>query len=305
MDITTLTDLFGSSAAYVTLAVLAAIGALLVWAFHQGRQIEFWPPKIGPRPEGADRARKPATVDRPANVDRLYEVGDASDFYDAIAPNYDQRNSVNLLATHMDVITRVEEARKCKPGLRVLDLGGGTGQNVATHFFNDSEIVWTYVDFCPAMVDQLRQHLAKRPIYKRLTWHIEDINRAHLVVPPQSQDLVLLNLVLSSMPELPDFNKIARMLAPGGQLVISDIDPGYTHAHPYYQAAAKDGSMVAMRTNPVQPLELVDRMKEAGLRLSEMAGIGSRDISYSFITVFVNDERPDVSRQHDSGAVTA
>jgi hypothetical protein len=48
--------------------------------------------------------------------------------------NYDQRNSAKLLATHMEVITRIDRARRNKTALRVLDLGGGTGQNVATYF---------------------------------------------------------------------------------------------------------------------------------------------------------------------------
>jgi ubiquinone/menaquinone biosynthesis C-methylase UbiE len=229
----------------------------------------------------------------------VFGVSDAAQFYQAIAPNYDQRNSVNLLATHMEVITRIDRIRTVKPGLRVLDLGGGTGQNVATYFFNDRRIRWTYADSCPAMVHQLQQHLAGRPLYERLSVYVEDINRIHQKVPAKSHDVVLLNLVLSSMPQLPDFTRIAALVASRGRLIIADINPLYTNAHPYYKATAADGTLVAMRTCPVQPLEIVTRAREAGLQLTEISQIGTTTagISYSFIVAL---ERP-ARRAHRDG----
>lgn len=164
---------FGRNAAYVSAVILLVILILLILAFRQGREIRFWPPKIGLRPEygkatratGRNAQRPPSPLGgRPAGVAEVFEVTDAAQFYQAIAPNYDQRNSVNLLATHLEVIARLDKLRKAKPALRVLDLGGGTGQNVATHFFSDPYLRWTYVDSCPAMLSQLRQHLAGRPL---------------------------------------------------------------------------------------------------------------------------------------------
>jgi ubiquinone/menaquinone biosynthesis C-methylase UbiE len=290
---------FGGSAAYVAGVILTVILILIVWAFRQGRQVEFWPPKIGSRPDYRAAARITGEhVEQPARRQgtefaRIFEIADAAQFYQVIAPNYDQRNSVNLLATHMEVISRIDEVRKMKPALRVLDLGGGTGQNVATYFFNDRHIRWTYVDSCPAMLSQLQLHLAGRQLYERLRVHLEDINRVHAQLPARSYDVVLLNLVLSSMPVLPDFTKIAGLIPPGGQLIVADINPLYTGAHPYYKATAADGTAVAMRTHPVQPLEVVTRVKEAGLQLSEMAQVGSDAISYSFVITFASTTRPD------------
>jgi ubiquinone/menaquinone biosynthesis C-methylase UbiE len=288
---------FGGNGAYVVSAVLAVILVLIVWAFWQGRPIEFWPPKIGSRPErkshGAPGGSGRRLISRAyAQLARTFEVADAAQFYQEIAPNYDQRNSGNLLATHMEVITRIDQARKTKPALRVLDLGGGTGQSVATYFFNDRHIRWTYVDFCPAMLSQLQQHLAGRRLSERLRVRLEDINRIHAQLPARSYDVVLLNLVLSSMPALPDFAKIAGLVAPGGRLIVADINPLYTSGHPYYRATAADGRLVAMRTHPVQPLEVVTRAKEAGLNLSEMSQVGSDAISYSFVMTFASAARP-------------
>ncbi|WP_440103180.1 class I SAM-dependent methyltransferase [Streptosporangium sp. H16] len=291
-----LLEVLGGGAGFLVGGVLVVVLTLIVWAFRQGRAIEFWPPRIGEQPADLEATEEEPEVSAPSpalavvaadvRTDRVFETQEALGFYQAIAPNYDQRNSVNLLATHMEVITRIDEIRAVKPGLRVLDLGGGTGQNVATYFFNDGNIRWTYVDFCPGMADQLQRHLAGRPLYNRLKVHVEDISRIHLRIMPKSHDVVLLNLVLSSMPQLPDFNRIAPLLASGGTLIISDINPLYTSAHPLYKATADDGTRVAMRTNAVQPLEVVTRARDAGLQLADMTQIGSADISYSFVAVF-------------------
>jgi ubiquinone/menaquinone biosynthesis C-methylase UbiE len=286
---------FGKNAAYVAGVILIVILILIVWAFRQGREIGLWPPKIGLRPDRAKAARltggnaglvsSPRNA-QPAQVTKVFEVADAAHFYQSIAPNYDQRNSVNLLATHLEVITRIDQLRRVKPGLRVLDLGGGTGQNVATYFFNDSHISWTYVDSSPAMLSQMQQHLAGRLLYERLSVHLADINRIHTQLPPRSYDVVLLNLVLSSMPTLPDFIRIAGLIALGGRLIVADINPLYTHSFPLYKATDSDGSLVAMRMQAVHPLDVVTRANEAGLQLSEMTQIGSDAISYSFVVSF-------------------
>lgn len=213
---------------------------------------------------------------------------------------------MNLLATHMEVITRIDQARKIKPALRVLDLGGGTGQNVATYFFNDRHIRWTYVDSCPAMLSQLQRHLAGRRLYERLVMRLEDISRIHAQLPAGSYDVVLLNLVLSSMPEVPDLAGIAGLVAPGGRLIVADINPLYTTAHPYYRATAADGTMVAMRTRPVHPLEVVSGATRAGLRLADMAQVGSDAISYSFVLTFASAARPGEGHlRHDGESLPA
>jgi ubiquinone/menaquinone biosynthesis C-methylase UbiE len=311
-----LPELFGSGAGYVAGAILAVLTILVLMAFRQGRTIQLWPPKIGSKPagrsaaDGKTRPRRPVTgpddrqlpswLSAPvATTTRTFEVRDAAQFYREIASNYDQRNSDKLLDTHLEVITRIDQARKMKPALRVLDLGGGTGRNVATYFFNDNHISWTYVDYCPAMIEQLQLHLAGRRLYERLSVHLDDINRIHLRLQPASYDVILLNLVLSSMPQPPDFTLLAALLTPGGRLIVADINPAYTHAHPYYQAPAADGTQVALRTRPVQPLEVGILATEAGLQLSEMREIGSDEISYSFIATFLNPAGPDDDLMQD------
>ena len=292
--------LYGSYAGYVVGAVALLILSLLIMGFRQGREINFWPPRIGPRAPADDKGRQKASGSRSDSPRRAalkgritdqaskeFEVWDAQKFYRLIAENYDERNSANLLATHMETIERIEKVRAGKGAVRVLDLGGGTGQNIATHFFNDANIDWDYVDACPEMADQLRRKLAGRRLRKRLTIHLADIhNLRDLHLLSAGYDVILLSVVISSMEKLPDFSVISELLIPGGSLIISDINPDYTYAHPYYRVTSSDSKPVAMRMNPVRLLDLLNTTKSAGLRLTELTPIGDASPSYSFIASF-------------------
>jgi 2-polyprenyl-3-methyl-5-hydroxy-6-metoxy-1,4-benzoquinol methylase len=295
-----LQDIFGQYTGYVAAAVLIVIAVLIVWAFQRGQSIELGPIKIGrgrrsralPRTETVADQHMLPPGSRPEDLARVFDVNDAAQFYSAIAVNYDQGNSVNLLTTHMEVITEISRAHETRPGLRVLDLGGGTGHAVATHFFNDSSIRWTYVDISPAMAGRLQQHLAGRPFYENLQVHVEDINQVHRLLRGKHYDVVLLNLVLSSMPQPPDLARIAELMQPDGLLIVSDINPQYTQAHPYYKGTTAEGTKVALRTRAVQPLDVLTRAEDAGLRLAEMKKVSDAAVSYSFIAVFANTVRP-------------
>lgn len=94
------------------------------------------------------------------------------------------------------------------------------------------------------------------------------------------------------MPQLPDFARIAELMEPDGLLIVSDINPQYTHAHPYYKGTTTEGAKVALRTRAVQPLDVLARAADAGLQLAEMRKIGSAELNYSFIAVFANNVRP-------------
>lgn len=293
---------YGRNAGYVVAAGLVVLTTLIIWAVRRGllRRVgpfEFWPPSDDDKRLGTMAGTESPALTAPdprlADVVRLYDVSDAKQFYAEIAPGYDLSNSMNLLATHMEVIDRINQTLGTNTDLEVLDLGCGTGERTATFFLNERRVRWTAIDFCQPMVGQFQRHLAGLPLRERPNLHTEDINNVHHLLPARSYDVVLLNLVLSSMPLLPDFHHIANLVAPGGQLVISDIEPSYTRAHPYYKADTADGECVALRTRPVEPLDLVTRAKRAGLHLSEMGRVGSTATSYSFIAIFANRVRPD------------
>jgi SAM-dependent methyltransferase len=218
-------------------------------------------------------------------VDREYSVNHAREFYAEIASSYDLRNSGNLIATQLETIMRLQAIRAQRSPLRVLDLGGGTGRQVAHHFLNDEGIAWTYVDFCPKMAKLFQRNLADRPLGRNADIVVDDMNRVLQRREPASTDVVLLSLVLSSMPAMPDFSAIARILGPAGVLIITDISPSYTHENPLY-AVEVGGERVALRTTPVDPVDVIRRAIAAGLQLVEMTPLGEDSTYYSFLTIF-------------------
>jgi SAM-dependent methyltransferase len=290
-----LTTLFGTGAPWVASLVGLFLLSVIVVAFRQGRAISIWPPWIGPRrggrPSSPDEeapthrstpARGHAMVDREY---REYTVDRARDFYQEIAHNYDLRNSGNLVSTHLATVAQLQVIRTQRPTLRVLDLGGGTGKLIAVHFFNDDAVSWTYVDFCSAMAEEFRRNLSGYALGRNSKIVIDDLTDALQQLEPASYDVVVLSLVLSSMPTLPDFAAIARLLSPGGSLIVTDINPGYTHKNPLYKVPV-DGVVIALRTTPVEPYEVIRRATAAGLRTTEQKTLGEGNTYYSFMTVF-------------------
>lgn len=311
MKMSDLAKVFGAATPWVLTITGLFFAGLVVVAFRQGRQI--W--GIGPRPptehppaESPQRADSAAvdgltTAGRPAEpVDREYPVDRARDFYQQIAPYYDQRNSGGVVSTHLATVRRVRAIRTQQPALRVLDLGGGTGKGIAVHFFDDPEVSWTYVDFCDAMAEQFRNNLDGYPLGRNSKVMVDDITRALRQLPAASYDVVLLSLVLSSMRTPPDFVRIAQVLAPGGSLIVTDINPGYTHANPRYRVQV-DGGAVALQTTPVDPFEVIQRAEAAGLQESQTTAIGKGEGGsyYSFMLVFTATatQPTEEERNHD------
>jgi ubiquinone/menaquinone biosynthesis C-methylase UbiE len=293
MSLSDLVTVFGSAAPWMVSLAALLFASVVVAAFLQGRAISIWPPQIGPHPSArSSPLDQHTTVNLPmvtggpmAVADREYAVDRARDFYQKIAPNYDLRNSGNLVSTHLATVAQLQAIRARRSTLRVLDLGGGTGKLLAIHFFNDDSVSWTYVDFCVAMAAEFRRNLAGTPLGASSKIVVEDLTQAIRQLPPASYDVVMLSLVLSSMPTLPDFASIARLLASGGSLVVTDINPGYTHDNPLYKVAV-EGSVAALRTTPVDPYEVIRRAAAAGLRATEQKMLGEGDTYYSFLTVF-------------------
>lgn len=275
-------------AAAASLAGLPVVRAVLR-AVGDGRELSVGPVRIGvgvrvPAPAGG--------VPAPAPIpDRSFSALEAERFYGLVAPSYDIRNTGPLLRIQLVTLNRIRRARAGRRTLEVVDLGGGTGREIATHFADDPAVSWTYVDFCPAMAAQFRSNLVEGPVRMTVRVLEEDLRRAHERLPAGSFDVVLLSLVLSSMPQLPDLAPIARLLRPGGVLVVSDIDPLYTERNPYYRVRVDGDGEVSLRTTPVQPHQVAARALAAGLAHVDTETTGKGGDSYAFVAVFQAEHR--------------
>ena len=268
-------------------------------AIREGREFNLGPLKLGGRstvgatddavlqstlPVVLPEPNLPATS-RP-KVDLVYTSNEAAQFYGKIAAQYDVRNIGPLLSTQMLTKSQIRRAWGTKPALDVLDLGGGTGREIATHFAEEEDVTWTYVDFCPAMVAQFQSNLVDNlPVRMKVNVRVEDILHVHRTLQPESYDVVLLSLVLTSMPEPPNLAAIATLLRTVGTLIVSDIDPLYTERNPLYTVRVDD-STYSLRTAPVQPHQVAGRAAAAGLRHIETATVTRNSSCYAFVTVF-------------------
>jgi hypothetical protein len=135
------------------------------------------------------------------------------------------------------------------------------------------------------MAEEFRRNLAGTLLGANSKVVVDDLTQVIQQLPAASYDVVVLSVVLSSMPTLPDFAYISRVLAPDGSLIVTDINPCYTYSHPLYKVAV-EGSVTALRTTPVDPYEVIRRATAAGLRATEHRTIGEGNTYYSFLTAF-------------------
>ncbi|MDZ4169593.1 MAG: class I SAM-dependent methyltransferase [Coriobacteriia bacterium] len=215
--------------------------------------------------------------------DYVYTSSDSQSFYDTVAPSYDARNSSLLLETHREVISRVRSHVQGLESWSVLDLGGGTGRLIADHFYEYANGMWSYVDESPGMVRQFQKNMAS--VALKTAARVEDID-SYLVSAERDQfDVVVLALVLSSMESDPDWMAVARVLKPGGELVVADIEPSYTATHPHYSVLVR-GQTHALKTRSVHLAALIPAISAAGLQSQSTSSVKTGKATYSFVAVF-------------------
>jgi ubiquinone/menaquinone biosynthesis C-methylase UbiE len=154
-------------------------------------------------------------------LDSAGELGDgvttgpvtAATGYDAWSPNYDEPN--DLVEMEQPVVQEMIDAR---PVGRAVDAACGTGRHAA--YLDARGHVVTGVDISPGMLAVAR---AKVP-----GGDFREGDLRQLPLPDGQADLVVCALALTHLPDLaPVFTEFARVLRPGGHLVISDSRMDY------------------------------------------------------------------------------
>jgi ubiquinone/menaquinone biosynthesis C-methylase UbiE len=123
--------------------------------------------------------------------------------FDAIAPQWDAFASAERLTAFEAALDAIPD-----PPERVVDLGTGTGDAALAivRRWPDADVLG--LDVSPEMVAE-----ARRKAGDRVRFEVADARR--LPVPDASFDLVAMNNMI------PFFDELARVVAPGGQLVMA------------------------------------------------------------------------------------
>lgn len=180
---------------------------------------------------------------------------------------------------------------------KLVDLGCGTGRNTAALLgVEDASVVG--LDVSPGMLDVARQRLEKVAVQGKLTLEVFDMLQESS--PPTSAtnaDVVVSTLVLEHVPTDVFFGHVAKMLKPGGILLLTNmhsamgrisqagfLDPktgekirptSYAHTVAEVEAeAAQNG------------LEIVDKIEERAVDKSLIPILGGRSEKWLGVTVW-------------------
>lgn len=184
----------------------------------------------------------------------LYDRDNAFRFYGKICEKYDERNTKFLKNSHIITVQNLKEAVLGLEEASILDLGGGTGINVAAHFFNRTNVTWHYIDITTEMRVAFEKNVSSASFSYNAT--TSDINK-FITQCNETYDAIVISFVLTSLPYSIDMNKLARLLKDGGSLVIADIEPQYTEKHPEYSVNI-DGEVYSLTVSPVNALDLIE-----------------------------------------------
>ena len=226
--------------------------------------------------------------------DNTFATDDAISFYDKSARYYDDSNSAWIAETHTRVISMAMNNLPASES-RILDIGGGTGKFIATNIMQSErvkDIEWVNLDASQKMLEvfvgymstgQMRYSVEQRNIFDISKWNVE-----------KKFDVIIICYLLSSLPELPNFNSINNLLSKDGILIIADADPVYSIDKGKKFVILTEESRNILQLNPINPMQIIVSIQDAGFQLNEINIIKKyiprekHTVDYSYIASFTN-----------------
>ena len=192
----------------------------------------------------------------------------AREGYDRWAPFYDQGRNPSVGLKDRQIRKLLGEVR----GLRVADLGCGTGRNAIALAEAGAEV--TAADFSNEMLAQARQ----KPGAGRVRFIVHDLKNP-LPLDSDSYDRVLCSLALEHVKHLDvAFGEMARICRPEGRVIIIEMHPALllqgigAHFHD-----PKTGQDIRPRSVGHQTSDFVMAAVRAGLAVEEMREFFDQD----------------------------
>jgi SAM-dependent methyltransferase len=248
--------------------------------------------------EGLALLRRAFSADEAGRAARVAEIRDLVRRLDEpelaaplAAPEYDLKDGYGLWSETYDQPLRlfpVEEPTVHRlldglPAGRVLDAACGTGRHAAWLAARGHEVVG--VDASAAMLAKAR---AKLPGCR-----FEQGDLGSLPLPNQSVDAVVCALALVHLSDLrPAFAEFARVVRPGGQVVVSDVHPFLIRLGWQAQFRTAMGGAGFMRLNAHLPSDYAAAALAAGL---QVAGLHEPQLTQESAVTVAREKLPDAN----------
>jgi malonyl-CoA O-methyltransferase len=185
-----------------------------------------------------------------------------------LAATYDARlsgNPVPLVET-----TATLTALPDVTGRQVLDIGCGTGR-YALQLARMGAAFVTGADLCVEMLQQARRKADRGELSDLCQWVQGDLLDS-LPLPEDTYHTIVCAMTLSFLAHpAPAFRTFARLLAPGGTLVLSDLHPMRVYTQRFLRFAAVNGAEWRIRRYP-HPLSIyITAAQENSLTFEHLA----------------------------------
>ncbi|MDR3451087.1 MAG: class I SAM-dependent methyltransferase [Alphaproteobacteria bacterium] len=210
------------------------------------------------------------------------KTGLVRNVFASVAGNYDLMNDLMSGGLHRLWKDTLVRRMNPKPGQKLLDVAGGTGDiALRCHRRTHGEADITVCDINPAMLEQGKAKALDHGIMQGLTWVTG--NAEELPFPDRSFDTYSIAFGLRNVTRIDAaLREAARVLKPGGRFFCMEFSPGVTPAlKPFYDAYCLNvlpvlGQFVAKDRDSYQYLAesilkfppqepLAKRMEQAGL----------------------------------------
>jgi len=201
--------------------------------------------------------------------------------FSELADTYDARISNSPVLDLEGIAVMAALPNDLGPGHRIADYGCGTGRSALLLAQRGPKVV-VGIDLAPPMiaVAARKARRADLPIH----WHVGDL-LGSLPLPDASIDVGACTFALSFVPDVrPAFAEMARTLAPGGILLVSDYHPcglftarvtsraklANDHA-PYFGFTSASGEECRIIQTPHTTADLFTAATRAGLTLEHIS----------------------------------
>lgn len=191
--------------------------------------------------------------------DRIVPLSHVVEFYDAVAPFYNRRNTGKYLATYVEMDIAIRSLLPSLEGISICDIGGGTG--TLLRWFLRNDVKWTNIDISQQSLNLFETEFAP---YKNKLSRVRDVRTDRFIENGETFDVIVMSYLLSSLEQLPDFNQVRHALREHSLLVVADNHFDYVQRNPRYGFDGINGQTIAILPRPMFPDDLRSQIQAAG-----------------------------------------